>query len=69
MYNATQEQLAAEKRLEKKGFKFSNWLPHHPDAENQPAQGTEHLGTMLMVKRTHRYFKVWKEIEPDGTTN
>ena len=69
MYAPTEAQLAAEKRLEKKGFSFSNWLPHEPDGEGQPVEGTEHLGTMMMVKRTHRFSKEWREIEPDGSIN
>ncbi len=69
MYNATQAQLTGEKWLAGKGFQFCNWLPYQPNAENQPSEGTEHLGTMLMVKRTHRFAKEYAEVEPDGTIN
>lgn len=69
MYNATKAQLTGEKWLVDKGFHFSKWLPHQPNAENQPSGGTEHLGSMLMVKQTHRFAKQYAEVEPDGTIN
>jgi hypothetical protein len=69
MYNATQAQLDAEKKLNKQGFNFSNWLPHQPDAENRPSDGTEHLGTMMMIRKPSRFTREYREIEPDGTIN
>ena len=69
MYIATQAQLEAEKRLNKQGFRFSNWIPHLPNAENEPSAGTEHLGSMVMIKRTHRFFRQYREIEPSGIIN
>ena len=67
MYKPTQAQLDAEKKLNKKGFKFHRWLTHQPNAENQPSEGTEHLGTMMMHKKTNRFANEYREIEPDGT--
>jgi hypothetical protein len=67
MYIATQAQLDAEKRVNKQGFNFSNWIPHQPDANLNPVEGTEKMGVMVMVKRTHRFAKEYREIEVDGT--
>jgi hypothetical protein len=69
MYNATQAQLDTEKRLNKQGFRFGNWIAHQPDADNEPSDGTEHLGTMVMVRRPNRFTTEYRQIEPDGTYN
>jgi hypothetical protein len=69
MYQTTPAQAKSETALSKKGFRFSTWLPFEPDANNQPAQGTEHLGTIVMVKRVTRFSTEYREIEPDGSIN
>jgi hypothetical protein len=69
MYQTTEAQSKSETALKKKGFRFSAWLPFEPDANNQPAQGTEHLGTIVMVKRITRFSTEYREIEPDGSIN
>lgn len=69
MYNATKAQLDTEKRLNKQGFRFKNWIAHQPDAENEPSNGTNHLGTMIMVRRPNRFTTEYREVEPDGTIN
>ena len=66
MFTPTQVQLDAEKHLNKQGFRFQNWIAHRPDAENRPSDGTDHLGTMMMVKRTTWFSTEYREIEPDG---
>lgn len=62
MYESTPEQIKAERTLMKQGFRFLRWLPAVPDANNDPSEGTEKLGTMLMARKNER-----REIEPDGT--
>lgn len=53
--------------LEKLGFRFSNWIPARPDADNQAMD--EHQ-TAVMVKRgATKYGREYREIEPDGTVN
>jgi len=69
MYQTTAAQSKAETALGKKGFRFSTWLPFEPDAKNQPAQGTEHLGKIVMGKRITRFSTEYREIEPDGSIN
>lgn len=69
MYQTTPEQAKAEASLAKKGFRFSSWIPFQPDAFGQPAEGTEHLGTIVMVKRATRFSTEYREIEPDGSIN
>ena len=69
MYIATQAQLEAEKSLNKQGVRFSNWIPHLPNAENEPSEGTENLGSMVMIKSSPRFFRQYREIEPSGTIN
>jgi hypothetical protein len=69
MYKTTPEQSKTETALAKKGFRFSRWLPFSPDANNQPSEGTEHLGTIVMVKRATRFSTEYREIEPDGSIN
>lgn len=69
MYTATQAQLEAEKRLNKEGFRFSNWIAHQPDADNEPSHGTEHLGTMVMLRRPNQFTRQYREIEPSGIIN
>lgn len=69
MYQTTPEQAKAEASLAKKGFRFSSWIPFEPDAENQPAEGTERLGVIVMVKRATRFSTEYREIEPDGSVN
>jgi hypothetical protein len=67
MYTPTQSQLDAEKRLSKQGFRFHNWIAHRPDADGEPSDGTEQLGTMIMVRRPNRFTREYREIEPDGS--
>ena len=69
MYQTTEAQSKSETALKKKGFRFSAWLPFEPDAENQPAEGTEHLGVIVMVKRVTRFSTEYREINPDGFIN
>ena len=69
MYQTTSAQAKSETALSKKGFRFSSWVPFQPDANNQPAQGTEHLGTIVMVKRATRFSTEYREINPDGFIN
>ena len=69
MYQTTPEQAKTEASLAKKGFRFSAWLPFEPDAENQPAEGTGHLGVIVMVKRATRFSTEYREINPDGFIN
>lgn len=69
MYQITPEQAKTEASLAKKGFRFSSWIPFEPDAENQPAEGTEHLGTVVMVRRATRFSTEYREINPDGFIN
>jgi len=69
MYQTTEAQSKSETALKKKGFRFSAWLPFEPDAENQPAEGTEHLGVIVMVKRATRFSTEYREINPDGFIN
>lgn len=52
-------------KLERQGYVFSNWIPAHPDAENEPAGDGE---IAVMVKR-NRHRTEYREIEPDGTVN
>jgi len=63
---ATQQE--AIEKLERNGYEFSNWIPSCPDAEGQPAEGTESNQTAVMVKRT-RGRSEYHEVEPDGTVN
>jgi hypothetical protein len=67
MYQTTPAQSKSEAALVKKGFRFSNWIPFQPDANNQPSEGTESLGTIVMVKRATRFSAERLEIEPDGS--
>jgi hypothetical protein len=69
MYQTTPAQSKTETALAKKGFRFSSWLPFSPDANNQPSEGTESLGTIVMVKRATRFSTEYREIEPDGSIN
>ena len=60
-------QELAIKSLEQQGFKFSNWIPAHPDA-NGGDNGE--ASTAVMVKRgATRYGREYREVEPDGTIN
>lgn len=68
MYTQTARQVEAEDRLRKDGFKFSNWIPADPDADNQPAEGTSDQGVMIMIKKSS-IGRSYREIEPDGTIN
>lgn len=69
MYQTTEAQSKSEAALRKRGFRFSAWLPFEPDAENQPMEGTEHLGIIVMVKRATRFSTEYREINPDGFIN
>lgn len=69
MYQTTSAQAKSETALKKKGFRFSSWVPFQPDANNQPSEGTESLGTIVMVKRATRFSTEYREINPDGTIN
>ena len=62
MYTPTEAQLAAEKRLIRKGYEFANWIAYCGD-ESYPH------GTMVMVKRSNRHTRLFAEIEPNGTVN
>lgn len=68
MYTQTNEQRKAELALSKQGFRFGNWIAFTPDAENQPNEGTESLGVMVMVKQ-NRFGREYREIEPSGIIN
>lgn len=69
MYDQTPEQTAAERRLNKLGFRFSNWIAADPDAEGEPADGGRR-GTMVMVKQgATRFGREYREINPDGSVN
>lgn len=61
MYNITQAQAVAEKKLRKTGFKFNNWI----SAQNGDAM----QGTMVLTRKPTRHTTEYKEIEPDGTIN
>lgn len=69
MYAPTEAQLAAEKRLKKNGFSFRAWIANHPDADSEPSDGTERIGTMVMIRRPNRFTTEYREIEPDGSIN
>lgn len=69
MYDQTEAQKATEKKVNKQGFKFSNWIPETPDANCQPVEGTEANGIMVMTRKPNRYTTEYCEINPDGTIN
>ena len=69
MYNQTEAQVAAEKRLGREGFKFSNWISAAPDADGGD-MGDGESGTMVMVRRgSTPGSREYREIEPDGACN
>lgn len=61
------EQEIAIARLEKSGFKFSNWIAAQPDADGNPIGNGQ---CAVMVKRgATRYGREYREVNPDGSTN
>jgi len=69
MYDKTEAQIAAEKKVKKQGFKFSNWIPASPDANCQPTEGTETQGIMVMIRKPNRFTTEYCEIDPSGSIN
>jgi hypothetical protein len=69
MYQETEAQKAAEAKLRKQGFRFSNWIPAEPNGDGQPVAGSEHLGTMVMKRKPNRFTTEYREIEPDGSVH
>ena len=67
MYTPTQAQLNSEKLLNKQGFRFNNWIAHRPYEDGEPAEGTEHLGIMVMIRHPNRFTREYREIDPNGT--
>ena len=54
-------------RLERSGFRFSNWIPAHPDANGECVGDAQ---CAVMVKRgATRFGREYREVEPDGTVN
>lgn len=69
MYDITQAQAASEKKLNKQGFRFSNWIPAQPDGNCQPMESTENQGIIIMIRKPTRHSTEYREIEPDGSIN
>lgn len=67
MYEATNAQTISEKKLNKEGFTFSNWIPAQPDSEGLPSDDS--LGTMILTRKPNRATTEYREIEPDGSIN
>lgn len=63
------KQEAAIAKLEKQGYRFCNWIPFHPDAENEPVEGTENQQTAVMLKKTGNYLREYREVDPEGNVN
>lgn len=57
MYEATEKQLEAEKKLNKKGFRFANWIGAQDGVENH--------GCIVMIKRKGPRTE-YREIDPEG---
>ena len=66
MYDETPAQTIAIAKLEKEGFRFSNWIAADPDTEGN-AQGN--LGCVVMTKRPNRFSTHYREIDPAGNVN
>jgi hypothetical protein len=54
-------------KLEKQGFKFSNWIPAHPDADNNSMDDDAGQVAVMIKRSTHG--SEYREVEPDGTVN
>ena len=53
--------------LEHAGFRLSNWIPAHPDADGEIIGDTQ---CAVMVKHgATRFGREYREVEPDGTIN
>jgi len=61
MYNITAQQIEAEKKLKKEGFRFSNWISAQ---EENPE-----LGCMVMKRKPNKFTTEYREISPDGSVN
>ena len=61
MYNATENQLAAERQLNKEGFRFSNWISAQTENEDE--------GCMVMKRKPNRFTTEYREIDPQGNVN
>ena len=66
IFHETPEQTAAMAALEKQGFRFSNWIPDEPDADN--GSMTE-LGCAVMIRKASRFSHEYREVSPDGSVN
>lgn len=64
----TNQQTAQEiaiAKLERQGFRFSNWIAACPDADGGSTDGQQ---TAVMI-RSKRYTHEYREVEPDGSVN
>jgi hypothetical protein len=60
MYNQTEKQKEAERKLRSQGFRFDVWI--------SAQDGNPNHGCMVMSKRgATRHGKEFKEIDPDGS--
>jgi len=66
MYETTKQQAEAEARLVRDGFQFQNWIPASPDAENEPSEGTEDQGILVMLRRGAHGLREYREVSPEG---
>ena len=67
MYKETQQQAEAEARLVRDGFQFHNWIPASPDAENEPSEGSEEMGILVMLRRGQHGLREYREVSPEGS--
>ena len=66
MYELTKRQAEAEARLVRDGFRFQFWIPAFPDAENEPREGTEDQGILVMFRRGAHGLRECREVDPEG---
>lgn len=62
MYNITSEQKASEAELEKRGFRFANWLNLQYDGD------TEDPVAFVMTRKRNGFTR-YAEVDPDGSVN
>jgi hypothetical protein len=64
MYEATAAQIESEKKLNKEGFEFSNWIDTH-----DPNDEDTNRGCMVFTKHPGPGRTEYREIDPDGAIN